>query len=250
MSVDVPMAIGAAGGVAITQRAVPLAPLDGFDMAVHERGVDQLVMTRNRQTGVVAPLVVGILDRRVDELVLRDRFAHADPFGGVQDAQGVRCALLRVREEGCPRRRRVLSDLADGACSGEVAPRHDNALVAVAAVIGDGWALEGLHGLVPDAADLAGGIATAFNVGGDVVVPIGSARRIAGVHTPARDVLVVLRVLQEAEAELFHVGRAGNGVCLFTCLRQRGEQHGGQNRDDRDDDQKLDQCELQHFLHG
>ena len=60
MSVDVPMAVGGTGSVAITQRAIPFAPLDGFDVAVHERAVDQLVMTRDRQTGVVAPLVVGM----------------------------------------------------------------------------------------------------------------------------------------------------------------------------------------------
>ena len=88
-SVHVPMAIGGTRGVAVAQRAVPFAPLNGFDVAVHERAVDQSVMARNRQTGVVAPLVIRIFDRRIDELIMRGSFVHGDPLGGIQNAKSV-----------------------------------------------------------------------------------------------------------------------------------------------------------------
>ena len=97
--------------------------------------------------------------------------------------------------------------------------------------------MEGLHGFVPDAANLARRAATAFRVGGDIVIPVRNGCRITSIHAIARDVLVVLRVLQESKTELLDVGRAGDGVGFFAGLRKGGEEHGGQNRDDGDNDQ-------------
>ena len=61
---------------------------------------------------------------------------------------------------------------------------------------------------------------------------------------------VVAHVQGEACADLLQVVRAADGLCLQTRLGERGEQHGGQNRDDGDDDQQLNQCKpflLFHF---
>ena len=60
---------------------------------------------------------------------------------------------------------------------------------------------------------------------------------------------VVLFVHVHANADLLEIRRAGNGARFVTCLGQGGKQHGGQNRDDCDDDQQFNQGEAQHFFH-
>ncbi len=61
--------------------------------------------------------------------------------------------------------------------------------------------------------------------------------------------LVRIRIHVHAHAQLLHVADAGNGAGLFTRFGQRRQQHGRQNRDDGDDDQKFDQGKLQNLLH-
>ena len=64
------------------------------------------------------------------------------------------------------------------------------------------------------------------------------------VHVNRRDVaVVVILVHGVGETLLLQLGDAGNGAGFVTGLGEGGQQHGGQNRDDRDDDQQLDQRE-------
>ena len=55
-------------------------------------------------------------------------------------------------------------------------------------------------------------------------------------------VVVVASVHDVAETDLLQVIGARDGMGLLLGLRQRGQQHGGENGDDGDDDQQLDQC--------
>ena len=57
-------------------------------------------------------------------------------------------------------------------------------------------------------------------------------------------VVVVASVHHVAETDLLQIVCAGDGMGLLLGLRQRGQQHGGENGDDGDDDQQLDQCKL------
>ena len=61
--------------------------------------------------------------------------------------------------------------------------------------------------------------------------------------------LVVARVHGHACAELLHVADAVDGIGLVARFREGGEEHGGENRDDGDDDQQLDQREMTVFFH-
>ncbi|MPM95568.1 hypothetical protein SDC9_142723 [bioreactor metagenome] len=58
-----------------------------------------------------------------------------------------------------------------------------------------------------------------------------------------REVVVVGRIERFGHAELFQRGSAFDGMGPGTRLVQRGQQHGGQNRDDRDYNQKFNQSE-------
>ncbi len=91
------------------------------------------------------------------------------------------------------------------------------------------------HGFVPERM-LEGGAVGPFVARSAVV----SGRRKA---------LVVTRVHGKAGTELFHVAGAVDGVGLVTGFGEGGEKHGGQNRDDGDDDQQLDQSEMTGFFH-
>ena len=88
-SLGIPMAVGGTRGMAVAQRALPLAPLDGFNVAIHEDTVHHTIMTWNDKTGVVAPLVIGFFDRRINELIMRGAFVHVDPLGGIQNTESV-----------------------------------------------------------------------------------------------------------------------------------------------------------------
>ena len=74
------------------------------------------------------------------------------------------------------------------------------------------------------------------------------------VHVAKRNILgVVILIHGMGETHLLEIGDAGDGLGLFTSLGEGGQQHGGQNRDDGDDDQKFDQREGEHifdFFHG
>ena len=50
-------------------------------------------------------------------------------------------------------------------------------------------------------------------------------------------------VSERGGSELLQVGDAGDGFPLGSCLVQGGEKQGGENRDDRDGNQKFDQSE-------
>jgi len=61
-------------------------------------------------------------------------------------------------------------------------------------------------------------------------------------------ILEVHRILQDAEHDLLGVVRAGDGTRLLACLAQGGQQHGRQDGDNSDDNQKFNQGEV--FFHG
>ena len=63
-----------------------------------------------------------------------------------------------------------------------------------------------------------------------------------GVNIPRRAavLLEVRGVHGGRQTKLLHVGCAGDGFRLFTCFGKRGLQHGRQDGDDGDDDQKFD----------
>ena len=63
------------------------------------------------------------------------------------------------------------------------------------------------------------------------------------------DAFVVIRVHGEGRAELFHVADARRHAGLFTGFGKGGEQHGGENRNDGDDDQQFDQREVEESFH-
>ena len=57
-------------------------------------------------------------------------------------------------------------------------------------------------------------------------------------------VVVVLRVHRKAKANLLQIACAGDGTRLLARLGQRGQQHRRQDRDDGDDNQKLNQGKM------
>ena len=65
-----------------------------------------------------------------------------------------------------------------------------------------------------------------------------------------KHVMVVLLVHAHAEDDLLQVVDAADGAGLLTGLREGWQQHGSQNRDDGDDNQKFDQCEMTILFHG
>ena len=74
-------------------------------------------------------------------------------------------------------------------------------------------------------------------------------RRSAIEVIPAVVVFVVVHVHDTGQTNLLQIACAGDGASLFTGFRQRGQQHGGQNRDDRDNHQQFNQRERYDFLH-
>ena len=66
---------------------------------------------------------------------------------------------------------------------------------------------------------------------------------------PAEITVVVVTVHSGGQTDLLHVACAGDSARFVAGFRQRRQQHGGQNRDDRDDDQQFNQCEGQDFFH-
>ena len=65
-------------------------------------------------------------------------------------------------------------------------------------------------------------------------MPVARAADIAGQHEAA---IVVFGIEQETHADLFLVVQATAGMGPSSGLIQRGQQHGGQNCDDRDNDE-------------
>ena len=90
---------------------------------------------------------------------------------------------------------------------------------------------------------------------GDDVEPAESRRDVRGGARgrleEVRDetAAVVAHVEGETRANLFQVVRAADALRFLAGLRQRWQQHGRQNRDDRDDDQKFNECESSLFFH-
>ena len=91
------------------------------------------------------------------------------------------------------------------------------------------------------------------NVDAAEVRPPDNLALVFGVHVNRRNIaLVVILIHGVGETHLLEVGDAGDGLGLFTSLGEGGQQHGGQNRDDGDDDQQLDQGEhhdIFNFVH-
>jgi len=87
------------------------------------------------------------------------------------------------------------------------------------------------------------------NVDAAEVRPPDNLALVFGVHVNRRNIaLVVILIHGVGETHLLEVGDAGDGLGLFTSLGEGGQQHGGQNRDDGDDDQQLDQGEHHDFF--
>ena len=63
------------------------------------------------------------------------------------------------------------------------------------------------------------------------------------------DAFIVIRVHGESCAKLFAVADAGCHAGFFTGFGERGQQHGGENRNDGDDDQQFDQREVEESFH-
>ena len=55
---------------------------------------------------------------------------------------------------------------------------------------------------------------------------------------------VVVAVYGAGEDDLLEVGEAGDALCLIAGFREGGQQHGGENRDDGDDDEEFNQREV------
>ena len=83
------MAIGGTAGMAVTQRTVPLAPLNGFHVTIHQDGVHHAIVAWNHQTGMVAPLVIRIFNGRIHKLIMSGTFTHGNPFHRIQNAESV-----------------------------------------------------------------------------------------------------------------------------------------------------------------
>ena len=62
--------------------------------------------------------------------------------------------------------------------------------------------------------------------------------------------LVFVCINGHGKGDLFEIGETGNGAGFCTGLRKGGEQHGGENRDDGDDDEEFDQREMLLFHVG
>ena len=92
------------------------------------------------------------------------------------------------------------------------------------------------HDFVPEGV-LEGGAVGPFVARSTIV----SRRQIA---------LIITDVHGGASAELLHVVDATNGAGLVAGFGEGGEEHGGQNRDDGDDDKQLYQGEVTRSLHG
>ena len=88
-------------------------------------------------------------------------------------------------------------------------------------------------------------VQTAFVDDQDVVALLAIAFVGFPVTNPVMGVVVAVDGV--GEDNLFEVGKAGDGLCLVAGLRQSGQQHGGENRDDGDDDEEFDQREV--FFH-
>ena len=72
---------------------------------------------------------------------------------------------------------------------------------------------------------------------------------VFGIHVNGRYVAIVVVFIQGmCDTDLLQLGDAGDGAGLVTGFGEGGQQHGGQNRDDGDDDQQLNQGELHQFL--
>ena len=85
--------------------------------------------------------------------------------------------------------------------------------------------------------------AAAVGVDADGAVAVASVRHAA---------FIVRSIRSHGRADLLEVACAGDGERLVAGFRQRGEEHGGQDRDDCDDHQEFNQRELNQFLafHG
>jgi len=71
------------------------------------------------------------------------------------------------------------------------------------------------------------------------IIAVGAAFvRIGG-----KPFLVIAAVESAGELQLLHVVQAGNGLGSQFGLAQGGQEHGGEDRNDCDDDQEFDQCE-------
>lgn len=146
------MVICGLGGISTGQRSEEFAPGDGFDMAVQKEGVDHQIMAANGAAGLIVPLVhLRIVGAAwIGELVLGDASLEERPLGSVRRVVDDVCATGRaVGQNIRPGGIRILPEFANGAGGGVIAPWNDDAVATIAAIIGDGWALEALHGFVP-----------------------------------------------------------------------------------------------------
>ena len=117
-------------------------------------------------------------------------------------------------------------------------------------VVGD--AAVGGVGVVPNRRwGTAGADAFGRRGGGHVAIGLHEVHPLGGLEfDKTKRVMVILLIHAHAEDDLLQVVDAADGTGLLTGLRKGRQQHGSQNRDDGDDNQKFDQGEMTILFHG
>src|SRR5262249_7016913 len=64
----------------------------------------------------------------------------------------------------------------------------------------------------------------------------------AGISTHGEALIIVLRVHLDAQADLLHIRKAGNGSCLLPGLGEYRKQNCSENCDYSNNNEQLDQC--------
>ena len=195
-----------------------------------QTGADAVEIALRRQAGAVLPVRVGIAEEAGGTVTQFETFARVLQLGHLPATVHAVFAVAVVR-----------IDVAAGTAVG--VPVVDVPAIDGASLLLIARALEGL-----DVANVViGGLMPRLRF---VYTFTGSAGDTVGAPLEVRQVVfIVALVHQQGGGHLLHVGRAGNGAGLGAGLRQRGQQHGGQDRDDRDHDQQLNQRESQHTFH-
>ena len=231
----------AALGVPHVDGAVGVVWLHGLDMAVRETEVGHVVVVDHGEVLVGAFRTTGgAPEVRVITTV---GFTEPDEGGSGLEIGGfgpVARAPVRDREAGVA----VVGELGDvgRAVGGVGAVDVARDAVEIASLIGGGTDIGVLRaevGLL--VADIR------IDPLEPVAVPAGGVIGVA--DGEAHPLAVVAFIHVEGESQLFHLGRAADGLGFFTGLGEGRQQHGGEDGDDGDDHQQFDQGEHGEFFH-
>ena len=225
----------------VAARAVGVVRLHGHDVAVCESEVGQVVVVDHGEVLVGA----GGTTSAAPEVRVVTTVGFAEPDEGgsgleIGDLGPVARAPVRDREAGVGVAREVFDCGRGMGDVGLVDVAGD--AVKIASLVGGGFDVGVLRAEV--------GLLVA-DVRVDPLEPVAvPAGGVVGVADgEAHALVVVASVHVEGEAQLLGVGRAADGLGLFTGLGEGRQQHGGEDRDDGDDHQQLDQGEHGEFLH-